>query len=330
MNRDHRVANTLALVFSTLSLVLLSLPLSGKVLAFRACVSYLLNPIPYYGGTAVNRLHDLPEKAAQLITGNVELFEARRRLKESVLLEAELAALREENARLREAAGLAPEGGHRVRWAEVLQRDPLHWHRSLRVAAGTRDGVRINAPVLGVFEGSLGVVGRITQVSPRTATVLLVTDELSAVAGRISDRWEGLVQGQGSSRLRMDYLPVKTEFELGETVYTSETSAAFPAGIPVGTVSRVFEADPFLAFRAVELEPAVPASSVREVLILEPLIVNSAKPAVPKFLPPPEPKPRRAAKPAAAVAPPATGQAVVSVSTAAAPVEAPVPEEDEE
>ena len=310
MNRDLRVANTLALVFSALSLVLLSLPLSGKVLAFRACISYLLNPIPFYGGTAVNRLRELPENAAQLIAGNVELFEARHRLKEAVLLETELRNLQEENIRLREAAGLAPVEGRRVRWAEVLQRDPLHWHRSLRLAAGTADGVRINAPVLGVYEGRLGVLGRITQVSPRTATVLLVTDELSAVAARIAGRWEGLVQGQGSSHLRMDYLPVMTQFEIGETVYTSPSSAAFPPGIPVGTVGRVFEADPFLAFRAVELNPAVPASSVREVLILEPVVARTAGTPVPKFLPPaigekpelkpkpePEPEPKPEPKP---------------------------------
>jgi rod shape-determining protein MreC len=286
MNRDHRVANYLLFGFSAISLVLLSLPLSGKVLALRSYASYLLNPIPYYGGGAVNRLKGLPENAARLIAGDVELLEARRRLKEAGLLAEELNALREENARLRESVGLSPRGARRVRWAEVLQRDSLQWHRSIRIAAGSRDGVRINAPVLGLYEGRLGVVGRITRVFDKTATVLLVTDELSAVAARISGRWEGLVQGQGNARLRMNYLPLQTDFSLGEMVRTSRTSAAFPPGIAVGRVSRVFEPDQFLAFQTVELEPAVPAASLQEVLILDPVLNRAAGPAEPEFSPP--------------------------------------------
>ncbi|PCI36989.1 MAG: rod shape-determining protein MreC [Elusimicrobia bacterium] len=289
MNRDDRVANYMLFAFSVISLVLLSLPLSGKVRSFRACVSYLLNPIPYYAGSATERIKDLPKNAARMISGDIELHEARRRLEEAQLVFEEVQTLREENSRLRLAAGLAPSGGRRLRWASILQREPMQWHRSLRVAAGAVDGVKINAPVLGLYDGRLGVVGRIIQVEERIATVLLLTDELSAVAARISQKWEGLTQGVGSARLKMNYLPVETEFEIGDEVRTSPTSAAFPAGIAIGTVSKLYESDPFLAFQSVELEPAVPASALREVLILEPITASTNAPKKPKFLPPAAP-----------------------------------------
>jgi hypothetical protein len=38
----------------------------------------------------------------------------------------------------------------------------------------------------------------------------------------------------------------------------------------IGTVSKIFEKDPFLAFQSVEVTASVPATAVKEVLILVP------------------------------------------------------------
>ncbi|MFC1678882.1 rod shape-determining protein MreC [Elusimicrobiota bacterium] len=274
MHRDKRVANYLLLIFSFVSIVLLALPLTGKVRALRACVSYLLNPIPYYGSGAVERLAHLPGSAARLISGDVQLVEARRQLREAELHKAEVEALRRENARLRSVVGMEPPSGRMIRWARVMERDPLNWHRSVMVGAGSEDGVKVNSPVLGLYEGRLGVAGRVTEVGLRTAKVLLLTDELSAVAGWLPGQgWEGLIQGQGSFKLRMNYLPVEAKFSAGDAVFTSPTSATFPAGLPVGSISMVFERDPFLAFQSVEISPAVQAAALKEVMILEPEVV---------------------------------------------------------
>ena len=275
MNRDYRVANYLVIILSVASLVLLSLPLSGKVRAFRGLAAYLLDPIPYFGAEAIEKLAGLPEGAARLIEGDVELLKARRRLREAELLRLEVEALRSENERLRLAAGLEPPAGRIVRWAQIIQRDPSNWQRSLKIGVGSDGGVELNAPVLGLQEGRLGVVGRITEVSNRTATVLLLTDEISSLAAQMEiGGWEGLVQGQGSSRLRMNYLPMEAEFRVGDSVRASATSAAFPTGLPIGRVSRVFAPDPFLTFQSVELEPMVSAAALEEVLILEPVLAK--------------------------------------------------------
>ncbi|MFH1723404.1 MAG: rod shape-determining protein MreC [Elusimicrobiota bacterium] len=293
MNRDKRVANYLLLTFSVLSIVLLCLPLTGKVRAFHACAAYLLDPIPFLGSRGVERLVHLPARAARLISADIRLQEARTELKEAALVRAEAESLRREIERLRTAVGIKPAGGRVVRWARVMERDPLNWHRSVMVDAGSEDGVRINAPVLGLrapgasgggrsdgsvsADGSvgaeLGVVGRVTAVGARVSTVRLITDELSAVAAYLpAEAWEGLIQGQGGFRLRMDYLPVEAQFSMGETVYTSPTSATFPQDIPIGTISREFKQDPFLAFKSLEVTPTVSASKLREVMILEPAI----------------------------------------------------------
>jgi len=271
MMRERHGANYLLLILGAFSILLLSLPLTGRVQAFRAYVSYLVDPFPYYGSQGVMRLASLPVDAARLIGHDIELQRLQRESREMALVRAELHSAFQENARLRLALGMKPAGGHVIRWARIMERDPLHWFRSVLVDVGASDGIQINAPVLGLRDDRLGVVGRVIEVGPRTAKVLLLTDETSAVAAQLPiNDWEGLTQGQGSSRLRMNYLPIEAAVQVGEAVYTSATSETFPPDLLIGTVSRVFERDPFLTFQAVEVAPAVPVGSLKEVMILAP------------------------------------------------------------
>ncbi|MFA5140717.1 MAG: rod shape-determining protein MreC [Elusimicrobiota bacterium] len=271
MTRDTRGANILLLVFASVSLLLLSLPLTAKVHAVRACLGYLLNPVPYYGSEAVERLAGLPAGAVRLISQDLEFEQLRKESQERALLVGEIESLRHENARLLTALGMKLQAGRIVRWSRVMERDPIHWHRSVMVDSGSEDGVSLNAPVVGIQGTELGVIGRVIEVGARTSKVLLLTDELSAAAGTIQGtEWEGLVQGQGSARMRMDYLPVDAVPQTGVLVHTSPTSATFPPGLLVGTVTQVFTRDPFLAFQSVEVTPAVHLSAIKELMILVP------------------------------------------------------------
>lgn len=271
MNRDTRTANWLLLAFSAFAIVLLSLPTTTKVSQFRAVLSYLLEPLPYHGDRLTARLEGIPAGAARMIESDVELLSARRALKEAELLKAEYAALRAENERLAAALGIKPQSGHVVRWARVMERDPQNWYRSILIDAGEEQRIPLNAPVLALHDGVLGVLGRVVEVNPRTSKVLLLSDELSALAAFIPGRgWEGLVQGQGTMKLKMNYLPVDADFQVGDEIHSSPTSASFPPGLLVGKISKVFARDPFLAFQSVEIERAIPAGKVKEVMVLAP------------------------------------------------------------
>lgn len=269
MNREKRVANIFLLIFGGISVILLSLPLTGKVRAFREFASYVYDPLPYYGGQGIEKLNALPVDVARLISADARVRELEEELRRHELQRAENDALRRENARLAGELSLSTTAPTALRWAHVMERDPQGWNRSLIVDAGETDGVELNAPVMASCSGRLCVVGRIVETAARTSKVLLLTDELSAVAAYMpASQWEGLVQGQGTSRMRMNYLSVEAQPRVGEDVVTSPTSATFPADLPIGTVSRVFDRDPFLAFQTVEVSPAAPASRLKEVLIL--------------------------------------------------------------
>jgi rod shape-determining protein MreC len=269
MNREKRIANTLLGVFSAISLLFLALPLTSAVQSFKTGVSYILNPIPFQGSRAVERLAGLPSSIVSLIRADVENRELRAETRNAALIKVEVEALKKENERLRTQLGMKPAGGRILLWARIMEREPLNWHSFIMVDAGEQDGVEINAPVLGVQGQSLGAIGRVTEVGPRWSKVLLLTDQLSAVAAYLpGQQWEGLVEGQGGPRLKMNYLPSESQFALGESVHTSATSATFPPDILIGTISKVYARDPFLTFQSIEVVPAIQPGLLKEVLIL--------------------------------------------------------------
>lgn len=269
MNREKLVANYFLLAFSGIAIILLSLPLTGKVQAFRAYAAYLYDPLPYYGSQGLLKLRDLPSEVVQVLTADMRNRRLEEEMKQTVLLRTEVESLRRENERLAAALTLSTAAPSELRWARVIERDPANWHRSLIIDVGEEVDVLAGMPVLAPHAGRLGVVGQITEVSPHTAKVLLLTDELSAVAAYLTgSKWEGLAQGQGSYGLKLNYLPVDAQIRIGDEVATSPTSATFPPDVLIGTVSKVFERDPFLAFQTVEIAPAVHPGRLKEVMIL--------------------------------------------------------------
>ncbi|OGR88837.1 MAG: hypothetical protein A3J74_07725 [Elusimicrobia bacterium RIFCSPHIGHO2_02_FULL_57_9] len=264
------------IAFGVIALTLLSMPLSAPVRAFKACAVYVLDPIAFNGAQGAQRLADIPVHARNLLVAAIENQLLRQELKSSDWTRAEVETLRAENERLNAALGLKVRLPSAPIWAHVMERDPLHWYRSVMVDAGGEQGVALNAPVLGSWGGRLVALGRVIEVRPQSSLVRLVTDELSSVAVYLTSpstqtpkNLEGLLQGQGISRLLLNYLPPEAVLEKGDLVYSSPTSATFPSDILVGVVSKIFPRDPFLTFHSVEVEPAVEASQLQEVMILK-------------------------------------------------------------
>ncbi len=327
MQRETRIANFVLGALSALSLLLLSLPLSTPVRSFKAAAGYLLDPLAYHGEAGYRRMADAPDGVRRLLQADMENDGLRAELKRAEWLKTTVEALSIDNERLRRALVLKAPGSRSPVWVHVMERDPIHWYRSLVVDAGSDRGVSLNDPVLGPRDGQLVAAGRVVDVRPKTSTVLLLTDEGAAVAAYLSSgTYEGLVQGQDGPRLRMNYLNAEVQLSTGDSVYTSPTSATFPPDVLVGRVARVNARDPFLTFQSVELDPAADASSLQELMILR------AKPLEGEERPPVYvPVAAVAVTTRAAVAPappPRRRRAVIAVSTATpVPAESLDPEE---
>jgi rod shape-determining protein MreC len=271
MYRETRISNYVLAAFSAVSLTMLSLPLTAPVRAVKACVVYLFNPVVYYGAKGTQRLADIPSGMERLLSADMENVRLQTQLRDALWEKAELQALLVENQRLTGILGLQVPRGYTPLWADVMERDPQHWFSSIMVNAGMDKGVTLNAPVFGVSGGTLAAIGRVAEVRRDSSLVLLMTDELSSVATYLSSAAvEGLVQGEGGPRLRMNYLPSEAALSTGDLVYTSPTSATFPGEVLVGRVTSINPRDPFLTFHSVEVQPSVEAASLRNVLILRP------------------------------------------------------------
>ncbi len=132
----------------------------------------------------------------------------------------------------------ASRAGLRLVPARVIAVDSAA--RSFSVDAGTADGIQANTAVL----DTAGLIGRVSQVTEHTATVLLLVDPISTVGVRSAISGQiGTLQGTGGELCRLTLFDRNAQVDPGEALVTfgSRDSRPYPAGIPVGTVESVRE-----------------------------------------------------------------------------------------
>ncbi|MCL2498299.1 MAG: rod shape-determining protein MreC [Symbiobacteriaceae bacterium] len=149
-----------------------------------------------------------------------------------------LMELRAENSRLRELLEFTKTNVEYTFCPALIIGWPLAWSSRFILNVGTADGVRIDFPV----RTPRGLIGRIVQVTSNSSELMLLSDELSGVGGRIiSSGALGIVRGMGSQvpHLEMINISLDAHVEPGDRVVTSGLGGNFPPGILIGTVIRV-------------------------------------------------------------------------------------------
>jgi rod shape-determining protein MreC len=195
-----------------------------------------------------------------------------RRLEERVhALETQLEATQEqigEAARLREILELRPILPFPTMTAQVIAREGVPWFRNITIDKGLKDGVSLNAPVLGVG----GVLGRVVSVGPTAAKVQLLLDRDCGVGVRIErTRTTAVVAGQvsfadsGTSELLMKYVPVLADVVVGDVVVTSGLDQIYPKGLVVGRVRSVGKGSGL--FKEVAVQPSANFEKIEEVMV---------------------------------------------------------------
>ncbi len=148
--------------------------------------------------------------------------------------------------------------------AYVLAWDPGPWFRSVTISVGSRDGVLAEQAVI----HDTGVVGRVVEVSPHYARVLLATDFNSSIDAFIQrTRAVGILSGEGSRPLSLKYVRKDEDVRPGDQVVTSGLDGYFPRGLALGQVSRV-NRQSVDTFASVEVIPAVSFNRLEEVMVL--------------------------------------------------------------
>lgn len=180
-----------------------------------------------------------------------------------------LLALERENAELRQMLGLARSSPYHFLTAQVAARDLNSWWQKVRLDCGTRQGASIGMPVVTAD----GLIGRVTDVSARTADVLFVIDpgsRVSCVISRINSF--GIVQGKGLTArgpavCGMDFIARDAAVLAGDEVVTSGLGGIFPPGLLVGYVRNV-KLDAGGLYQTAEILPAVDFRNVKQVFLI--------------------------------------------------------------
>jgi rod shape-determining protein MreC len=111
-----------------------------------------------------------------------------------------------------------------------------------------------------------GIVGKIVEVLPNTAQVLLINDKDSGVGALFSaTRTHGVVRGSGDPEPRMEYVVNDEKVQTGDAIVTSGEDRIFPKDFPIGTVESAKAANPFQVIR---VQPSARLDRLEEVLVL--------------------------------------------------------------
>jgi len=270
----------LPLVLLVLGLLILVFHESGYLAPVENVLHYVLDPLQRVFSSAVEATGDLFQTVR----------EARELRSEVEELQAQTAALTVENVRLREykaevqqlrallnftseypvsaflgAEVIGREACDAFPCGKVLSTDPNPYLHYVTINVGTRQGVKVGMPVV---SGGAVLVGRIAQVSPRTAKVKLLTDADSAVSALLqTSRVTGLVTGQPDGTLMMEYIPQEESIGDDEIVLTSGLGGFLPKGLVLGQVTEVLQED-YKLFQAATVRPAVDFSRLELVLVI--------------------------------------------------------------
>jgi rod shape-determining protein MreC len=195
----------------------------------------------------------------------------------AALAEARAGAARNEDAlaQLRDLSALLDlpfvEGLDTIT-AHVISPAAGNFEHTLVIGKGSSAGVRVGLPVV----ASRGLLGRVVEVTPNQAKVMLLTDQRFSVAVRSArDRLTGVAAGNGSSQLDLAFIEAVAGVTdapvlvVGDSIVTSGLDASlYPPGIPVGTIAEVTD-EPTTSRRTATLNPFVDLDAVEVVQVLD-------------------------------------------------------------
>jgi rod shape-determining protein MreC len=272
--RANRVARRRILAFA----VLLALSLVGMTVSNTPFVRELQSGISF----AVRPVQATVAGVASTIGSVISSIQEMQTLRQDNRdLRAELDRLRIENVRLQEfqiendqllaLLGAKNGSGFHTIAATVIARERPEIGRIMTIDRGTSDGLAVGDVVIAAGGA---VAGRISDASPTTAHVTLLSDPSSTVTGMIqAGRATGDVVGQLSSPLRMANIDATVRVNIGDQIVTAGivlgdgVRSPYPKGLPIGQVVDV-QRDANAVVQVAFLTPTADLDKLEYVLVI--------------------------------------------------------------
>jgi rod shape-determining protein MreC len=204
------------------------------------------------GATAVVQAPQLARENGELRANIAQLQQANRDLTETL---ARVPA----EAALARAQAAAPEGIP----ANVIGFDPENALHVITIDRGAKDHLQTDD---GVMTGD-GVVGRVVEVDPLSAKVLLINDPTSRLTAQIQrGRWWAIAVGT-LTRVKLRFISQDAKLHVGDRVVTGE-GRSFRAGVPIGRIAALEPMNAGALDQSAIVEPAVNLAGLTRVLVV--------------------------------------------------------------
>lgn len=230
-----------------------------------------LSTVVYPVQALVNVPHALLLWAGDKIQTHVALVEENGALRNRVQIAdtqlQQLAALEQENARLRSLLQATARVPGRISVAELIASDLDPFRHLVVIDKGTGDGVYTGQTVL----DENGIVGQVARADPLESEITLISDPSQAI--QVVVNRTGLrtlaVGSADLEQLSLPYITNDSDIKVGDLLVSSGLGGHYPTGYPVGTVTK-FERNPTEPFATVTASTAADLSHGREVLLYWP------------------------------------------------------------
>ncbi|OQY45950.1 MAG: rod shape-determining protein MreC [Anaerolineaceae bacterium 4572_78] len=266
-----RSRNTLNLIYLIAIILLVGFGLDrlGYIHVIRGFIQTVVQPAQVLVADLFSTVEEAttPQESLEQLNHENELlrFEINRLLVENIRLRE----VEQENKRLRELLNYTRNNADidytvAAVNGRVIGSDPSNLIFTIYINIGTRNGVAKGMPVA----TSRGLVGRVSQVGPNVAQVILLIDPTSSVNAIIqSSRIHGIVKGEIGGMLLMENIVQGAVVSPGDLILTSGLGGNFPDKLVIGQVIEVFQRDLDL-FQTARIRPTVDFDNMETVLVL--------------------------------------------------------------
>ncbi len=247
LNLPHQTASQIKLAIGSLFLPLFGLSKSAQQLARGA-------------GDALTPRSELLKRNEELRLANQQW----------ALHAAQADAVMRENDQMRQMLGWQRQSPWKVKPARVIARDPANWWQIIQIDLGTRDGLRVDMPVLGPT-GYL--IGRIATASLTRAQVALIGNANCRVGALVNGTENGVITGGAgplnNSLVTLSYLSSSSHLKPGQPVKTSGvTGGVFPPGILIGQIAENARPVEFGLYMEARVKLAADLNNLEEVWVM--------------------------------------------------------------
>jgi rod shape-determining protein MreC len=237
----------------------------GGVLLIRSWAASLVTPFEraiHGSGEGLNGLWNDYVDLRHTKDQNKELQQTIDRLR---LEQAELREDALQGQRLQAILKFRENYAYQTVAAQVIGTSGSSQSRLVYLDKGSSDGL---APDMAVITGD-GIVGKVRDVFPHTAQVLLINDQTSG-AGVVLEttRIRGILRGNAAGRPQVINILADQRIQPGEHVLTAGGDQIFPRGLPVGVVDNVQRDPERGSFINVVIKPAADLQHLDEVLVI--------------------------------------------------------------